>query len=355
MAASAPKSKTTKALTNSDIAELLAIEAKAATRDTAAKALRRASVAALFWPHEAAGLARENKLQELATVGPFVAKLIQGWCEDPPQPIERSELRRSFMTLTEARKLLLKNPLWTTLYQGDLQMHSTWSDGSASIREMAETAIARGYKYIGITDHTKGLKIAGGIDEQQLAEQGQEIDELNKHFAGKFRVLKSTELNLNPRGEGDMDPKALAKLDLVVGSFHSALRVKEDQTKRYLAALRNPSVHILGHPRGRVYNYRPGLQADWSQVFDLAAELGKAVEIDSYPDRQDLDFELLKLAKKAGCKVAIDTDAHSPGQLAFVELGLGAALKAGIQSENIINFLPYEKLLKWRPEHEHGT
>src|SRR6185312_14456011 len=103
----------------------------------------------------------------------------------------------------------------------------------------------------------------------------------------KLRVLRSIELNLNPRGEGDMDDEALAKLDLVLGCFHSSLRRKEDQTERYVAALHNPAIQILGHPRGRIYNFRLGLSADWSRVFATAAELDKAVEIDGYPDRQD--------------------------------------------------------------------
>src|SRR5207237_111225 len=112
-----------------------------------------------------------------------------------------------------------------------------------------------------------------------------------------FRVLRSIEANLNPRGEADLDRCALSKLDLVVGSFHSKLREQQDQTERYLAALQNPSVHILGHPRGRIYNHRLGLTADWAGVFACAARLDKAVEIDSYPDRQDLNVELLRLAR----------------------------------------------------------
>ena len=144
-----------------------------------------------------------------------------------------------------------------------------------------------------------------------------------------------------------MEPVALAELDLVVGSFHSALRTTEDQTERYLAALRNPNVDILGHPRGRIYNYRLGLTADWARVFAMAAELDKAVEIDSYADRQDLDIELLRLARRAGVRVAIDTDAHHPYQLEFAALGLAAAIRARIPSERVVNFMLVEELLGW--------
>jgi len=143
-------------------------------------------------------------------------------------------------------------------------MHSLWSDCSASIAEMAAAATELGYEYIAITDHAKGLKIAGGIDEMQLREQATEIASLNRSLksAGqKLRVLRSIELNLNPAGQGDMEPQALAELDIVIGCFHSALRRKDDQTERYLSALRNPTIQILGHPRGRIYNYRDGLCA----------------------------------------------------------------------------------------------
>ena len=338
-------------LTNSAIAELLAVESESADTPTKAKALRRASRAALMWPEEAARLiAQSRPVTELNAVGPFISTIIQRWFNKPPADLEsRDELRRNFLTLTEAREILARNPNWSKLYQGDLQMHTRWSDGSGTVREMAEAATIRGYHYIGITDHSKGLKIAGGIDENALAKQGQEIDALNAGLAQagtRFRILKSLELNLNPTGQGDMDEGALRDLDLVVGSFHSALRKTEDQTERFLAALNHPCVHILGHPRGRVYNYRLGLRANWKKVFDRAAELGKAVEIDSFPDRQDLDYALLLLARKSGCLIAIDTDAHHPWQFAFIELGLAAALKAGIPSGRIVNFMDQNQLLK---------
>ncbi len=338
-------------LSNRDLSELLAAEAGVIARSTAAKAFKRAARNAFLWPEEARSLLEQQRsLTELEGVGPFIAKQIQQWFDNPPTPPPRDALRENFLTLSEARKALAKKPDWQQRYKGDLQMHTDWSDGSGTVQDMADAAIARGYEYIGITDHSKGLKIAGGIDESQLRRQSAEIDAINATFAkqGKnFQVLHSIELNLNPLGEGDMDLDALAQLDLVVGSFHSALRVKGDQTDRYLAALRNPSVHILGHPRGRVFNYRIGLTADWKRVFAEAARLDKAVEVDSYPDRQDLDIELLQLARAEGCKIAIDTDAHHPWQLAFIELGLAAALLAGIEPENIINFMPANDVIEW--------
>jgi histidinol phosphatase-like PHP family hydrolase len=144
-----------------------------------------------------------------------------------------------------------------------------------------------------------------------------------------------------------MSEESLAALDLVTGSFHSSLRVKEDQTERYLAALRNPTIQILGHPRGRVYNFRLGLSADWPRVFAEAAALDKALEINCYPDRQDLNVDLLELARAAGTRISLGTDSHHPWQLAFIELGLAATLRAGIPAERIVNFMPLEELRAW--------
>jgi histidinol phosphatase-like PHP family hydrolase len=317
----------------------------------AQKALRRASRRAFLWPEEVADLWQQRRpLTELPAVGPYIQRLISDWLRNPPNIPEPPETRRQFFTYPEAIGTLNAKPSWLRSIKGDLQMHTVWSDGEGSIAEMAEAAIGRGYEYIAITDHTKGLKIANGIDEEQLRRQSDEIAKVNDQLRSrgeKLIVLRSAELNLNPQGEGDMDHAALDALDIVLGCFHSQLRKKEDQTERYLAALRNPSIHILGHPRGRIYNFRNGLTADWSRVFDLAAELDKAVEIDGYPDRQDLNLDLLRAAKKAGCRISLGTDSHGPSQLRFMEYSAAAALRAGIRQDRILNFLPPDQLISW--------
>jgi histidinol phosphatase-like PHP family hydrolase len=338
-------------LTNTQIAELLAREAERES-GILVRAYRRAARSAFLWPEEIATLLEQNRpLSELRSIGPFITKRIMRWIDKPPVGrIVVPAIRRDFLALADARVLLAKNPEWRNRLRGDLQMHTRYSDGSGTVREMAEAGVARGYEYIAITDHSKGLKIAGGIDEKRLARQQAEIARVNMSILRakkNLTVLASIELNLNPRGEGDMDSKALAKLDVVLGSFHSVLRVKHDQTARYLAALNNPDIQILGHPRGRVYNYRLGLKADWSRVFARAAKLDKAVEIDCYPDRQDLNLSLLKIARKEGVRVSLGTDAHHPWQLEFVELGLAAALKAKIPAERIINFMSVAELKGW--------
>jgi putative hydrolase len=340
-------------LENQVIGELLARKAEEMP-PPAQRALRRAARRALLWEVEVAELARGGtSLTELSGVGPYIEKLIRPWLDAPPPKIQPVPLRAGFLTLCQARRILSKKPSWLKCIKGDLQMHTNWSDGEGTIAEMSAAAVDRNYQYIAITDHTKGLKIAGGINEEQVEQQGREIAVINER--GRIAVLRSVEMNLNPHGKGDMDPDCLRKLDLVLGCFHSSLRKTDDQTERYIAALRNPDIQILGHPRGRIYNFRSGLSADWEKVFGVAAELAKAVEIDGYPDRQDLNVELLRIAKKSGCKISFGTDSHGPSQLRFMEFSAAAALEAGIKPESILNFMPKDKLLGWVDDVRHGS
>ena len=344
----------TDTLDNAAIAELLAREAENAEGHRE-MAFKRASREAFLWAEEAADLkAAGRSLTELDGVGPSIARRIHQWIDSPPEGIEPPELRAEFLTMARARRALDKQPKWRAQLRGDLQMHTQWSDGSGTVLEMANEGASRGYEYISITDHTKGLKIANGLDEKRLRAQGKEIAKVNRELKTKgvsFTVLRSTEVNLSPSGEVDMDADALDELDLVLGSFHSALRKTDDQTQRYIAALRNPNLDTLGHPKGRVFNYRLGLSADWARVFSEAARLDKAVEIDGYADRQDLKLSLLKIAKREGCRISLGTDAHHPWQLSYIDLALGAACLAKIPTDRILNFLPVHDLKSWAHSH----
>jgi histidinol phosphatase-like PHP family hydrolase len=338
-------------LSNTDVAELLAQQAERET-GILSRAFRRAARSAFLWPNEVSDLAAQNRpLMELRGVGPFIANQILRWVDKPPRLAkEPAATRQDFISMAEARRLLATKPRWSKNLRGDLQMHTLWSDGSGTIDEMANAAANQSSEYIAITDHSKSLKIAGGIDEHALRKQGVEIAEVNKSLSksgGKLTVLRAVEMNLNPRGEGDMSPKSLSCLDITLGSFHSSLRRLEDQTQRYLAALRNPNIQILAHPRGRIYNYRIGLNADWPRVFAEAAKLDKALEIDCYPDRQDLNVALLRIAREYGTRISLGTDAHHPWQLEFIELGLAAGLQAKIPADRIINFMPVADLKRW--------
>ena len=338
-------------LSNTQIAELLAQQAER-EGGILSRAFRRAARNAFLWPVEAAELVAQNRsLTELRAIGPFIEKQVKRWFDKPPRVSGRTPaIRRDFISLAEARQLLAAKPEWAKNLRGDLQMHSRWSDGSGTIAEMADAATERSYEYIAITDHSKGLKIAGGIDERALEKQGAEIAQLNsvlQKSRRKLVVLRSVEMNLNRVGEGDMSPESLSALDVVLASFHSSLRIVEDQTERYLAALRNPHIQILGHPRGRIYNFRIGLRADWPRVFAEATQLDKALEVDCYPDRQDLNLALLKIARKHGTRISLGTDAHHPWQLEFIELGVAAILRAKVSPERIVNFMPIEELKRW--------
>jgi histidinol phosphatase-like PHP family hydrolase len=338
-------------LSNTQVAELLAQQAERET-GILSRAFRRAARSAFLWPEEISDLIAQNRaLTELRSIGPFIEKQIRNWIDKPPRSAKTvSAVRQDFISLAEARRVLAGRPAWAKKLRGDLQMHSRWSDGSGTISEMADAAKERSYEYIAITDHSKALKIAGGIDERALKRQGAEITALNVAISKTgqdLTILRSIEMNLNPRGEGDMSPDSLLNLDLVLGSFHSSLRVTENQTERYIAALRNPHIHILGHPRGRIYNFRLGLKADWPRVVAEAARLDKALEIDCYPDRQDLNVALLRIARDHGTRISLGTDAHHPWQLEFIDLGLAAALRANIPANRIVNFMPLGELQAW--------
>ena len=339
---------------NGLLAELMAVAAEQQEPGSnRQKALQRAARRAIFWPEEAQSLVEAGRsLTELSGVGPWLARLLAEWLDGvvPLEVPEPPEVRRGFMTLAEVRAILAGDPSWPAGLQADLQMHTTYSDGSVPLRDMVNAAAALGYGHVNITDHSVGLKIARGMSHQELDEQAHDIAGLNRELEGsgeRIRVLHGLEMNLSPEGEGDMDPKALARLDLVLGAFHSKLRVTEDQTARYLAALRNPTFHVLAHPRGRMFNRRAGLRADWPRVFDEAVAQGKAVEIDANPNRQDLDVELLKLAREAGVWISMGTDSHSVGELLFMEFGLAAAVRAEVPKDRILNFMTRDELLEW--------
>jgi histidinol phosphatase-like PHP family hydrolase len=234
-----------------------------------------------------------------------------------------------------------------TDYRGDLQMHSTYSDGSQTLDVIVETGIARGYEYAAVTDHSYGLPIAHGVSMARLAEQHRHIDRLNQAHAGRFRLIKGIEANIQADGSVDMTSAERSQLEIVVAAPHSALRSSADQTRRILTAVGTPGVHILGHPRGRKQGVRPGVCADWDRIFAAAARATVAIEIDGDPRRQDIDFGLAARALDAGCIFALDSDAHSAREWVFAETAIAHARLAHIPRERVINCWPLEFLLEW--------
>lgn len=335
---------------NVEIAELLARRGEEADGHRA-KAYERAAGAALYWDIEASEVAeRGGSLEQLDQVGPSIARKIAEWLKESGEAPEPPPTRAGFSSFARARTVLATSPQWEEKLRADLQMHTTYSDGKASIREMALSAAGLGYSHIAITDHSQGLKIAGGMDAARVEKQAIEIENVNAEMRAEgfdFTILHGLEMNLDARGVGDMEADALEPLDVVVGSFHSALRSTEDQTDRYLGALANPHVHILGHPSCRRFNRRPGLTADWPQIMEAAAHSGTALEINAHPHRQDLSLDLLCVAADAGVTLSIGTDAHDPQELRFAPLALARAAEAGVEPDNIVNFWSRAKLAEW--------
>jgi histidinol phosphatase-like PHP family hydrolase len=232
-------------------------------------------------------------------------------------------------------------------YHGDLQMHSVWSDGSQTLEGIIEAGIERGYQFCAVTDHSYGLPIAGGVSMSELAAQHREIDALNERYDGRFRLIKGIEANIRADGSVDMEPSELRQLELVVAAPHSALRSAADQTERMVRAVSTPGVDILGHPRGRMYGSRPGVTADWPRVFAAAKRARVAIEIDGDPSRQDLDYSVARGAVDAGCLFALDSDAHSTGELRWAETAIAHARLAGVPPDRVVNCWPVAKLLAW--------
>jgi histidinol phosphatase-like PHP family hydrolase len=230
-------------------------------------------------------------------------------------------------------------------------MHTTWSDGSLPLEEMVNVARSLGRPFVAVTDHSQTLTVANGMTPDELDEQGRAIDASNRGFerdGDAFRVLRSMEVDIFPDGTLDMDEDSLESLDLVLGAFHSALRSKDDQTKRYLAALRQPRLHVLAHPKARMYGRRIGLVADWRRVFAEAAKLGKALELDATVWRQDLNVELATLAREEGVEwFSIGSDAHTAMELEFLPFGMATAALAGVPRERILNYRPVEFVRSW--------
>ncbi len=232
--------------------------------------------------------------------------------------------------------------------RGDLQTQSDWTDGAAPIAEMAETARRGGLEYIAVTDHTRSLAMVGGLDEKKLARQGAEIDKVNAKLGGGFRVLKGTECDIKKDGSMDLDDAALAKLDIVGGSVHSYFRLpRAEQTGRIIRAMENPHVDVIFHPTGRVLQKRDPYDVDMEKLVKAAKATGTALEIDSYPDRMDLSDVHIRMAVKAGVKLIIDTDAHHPSHLGYLDLGVAAARRGWATARDVLNTRRLPELLKW--------
>lgn len=231
--------------------------------------------------------------------------------------------------------------------RGDLQVHSESTDGTATMEEMARAAKEFGLSYIAITDHTKSLALASGLDENELLEQAGRIVELNDRLKGSFRILSSAEVNVMKDGSLDISSNVLDKLDIVGAAIHSNFNLPvEAQTERLVKAAKNPSVDILFHPTGRLINKREGYPVDIEKVIEVARDTGTILEIDAHYDRLDLKDEYVRMAMKKGAKLVIDSDAHHPIHYAYLVFGIAQARRGWATQMDVLNTLPADRLLK---------
>jgi DNA polymerase (family 10) len=248
-------------------------------------------------------------------------------------------------------------PELVTLEQirGDLHMHTTASDGANTLAEMVRAARARGYQYIAITDHSQSLKITNGLDEKRLRKQMAEIDRLNARLKG-FRVLKGSEVDILKDGSLDFPDSVLRDLDVVICSVHSRFATpKAAQTERIIRAIENPHVTCVGHLTGRLLLKRPGYELDVDRVLRAVKANGKALEINSSPDRLDISDETAMRARAMGIPLLINTDAHSVRELDFMRLGVQQARRGWQSAETVLNTLSLAKFLKWRAGARRGS
>lgn len=292
--------------------------------------------------------------QELAGIGPKTADVIEQACSGLV-PRYLAELRSAAGPLVPGGAALRDR------LRGDLHTHSDWSDGGSSIAEMMDTAANLGHKYCALTDHSPRLRIANGLSAQRLRRQLDVVAELDAQHR-PLRVLTGIEVDILDDGTLDQDAELLAELDVVVASVHSRLRDdSETMTRRLVYAAANPHVDVLGHCTGRLVSenprtegrgrsgrsVRPESQFDAEVVFEACRKYGTAVEINCRPERRDPPSRLIQLAAEMGCFFAIDTDAHAPGQLDWLDYGCACALANSVAPERVINTWSVDELLQW--------
>ncbi|MBI3615970.1 MAG: DNA polymerase/3'-5' exonuclease PolX [Candidatus Omnitrophica bacterium] len=257
------------------------------------------------------------------------------------------ELREDLGELEAAAKGRLPRLVEMKDLKGDFHIHSDWSDGHHPIEDLARAAKAKGYRYMLLSDHSKSLRVAGGLTESELLEQMREVQKLNRRFQS-FRILMGAEVDILPDGRMDYSDSLLAKLDLVIAAVHSAFKQpKEAMTRRVIQALTNRYVTILAHPTARLIGEREPIQLDMEEVCKVASRTGTALEINCYTQRLDLNDAHARQAKELGAKLVLSTDTHSLDQLNAIGLGLAMARRAWVEPKGLLNTLGLDDLLAW--------
>jgi DNA polymerase (family 10) len=263
-------------------------------------------------------------------------------------PFIPPELREDRGEVQAAKTGTLPDLIKLSDITAELHVHSTWSDGKLTIREMAEAAITRGIKVLAITDHSVSLGVAGGLSVEELRARRAEIESVQQALGEKIRLLQGTEVEIRADGELDYPDEVLAELDVVFASLHTGLRQpREKVTQRTLNAIRNPHVDVIGHPTGRLIPNREPADLDLDAVLMAAAEHGVALEINAHPSRLDLDDIYARRAIEMGIYLSINTDAHSANELDLLHFGVATARRGWVTAENVINAWETDRLLAW--------
>ena len=258
------------------------------------------------------------------------------------------ELREDSGEIEAAREQRLPRLITGADIVADLHMHSDWSDGKNTIREMVEACVERGHQYIVITDHSRSLGIANGLSIERLLAQAEEVRQINNEMGGTIEVLAGTEMDIKADGSMDYPDEVLAQLDFVIASLHSGLSQKREQvTARLLNAIRNPYVRMIGHPSARQFPNRDEVDADWDAVLAAAKEAETILEINANPLRLDLKPELARLAKDMGVPLAINTDAHQVAHLDLMEFGVTNARRGWVEARHVVNTWPLDRFRQW--------
>jgi len=257
------------------------------------------------------------------------------------------ELREGRGEIELARNFALPHLVTLEDIKGDLHIHTDWSDGAHSLREMVAAAAKIGYSYMAVTEHSRSLAVSRGLDVERLLAQGKLVEELNRENDG-FKILTGIEVDILKDGSLDLPDEVLANLDVVIASIHSHFRLsRAEQTERVLKAVENPHVDIIGHLTGRLLGRRPGYEIDIEAVLKAAAQTRTALEINSYPDRLDIDEETAFKAKAKGIKIAISSDAHHRADLGLIKYGVINARRGWLSKEDVLNTLETEELMAY--------
>jgi histidinol phosphatase-like PHP family hydrolase len=266
--------------------------------------------------------------------------------EDP-----HAATKADFLAQADVHRILAaEGGVSMTDLRGDVHLHTDRSDGRMPLDALHRALDARGDRYAFLTDHARDCAVAGGLFPGDFRAEGLEVERLNGKADRGLTMFLGAEANILEDGTIDVTPSRVPELEGVVASVHTGLRDSRDQTARLVEAMETPGVVVLGHPRGRLYNVRTGLRADWPRVFSRAAELGVAIELNGCPERLDLSPALARIAKESGCLFTIASDTHAARHLPNVAWGLAVARLAGIPAERVVNTWPAERFATWLAE-----